>query len=199
MANTARILHPIPTKLCWLALLIVFSGCGARDNAGNDVTTTTLFVKFSEDFAASPRMNILQHLKSASSVTILDGDYPLDHLPPGASVLIFGNTGDWRRWSDTPLLDNRAEAFAMQNGPKMSFLDGLGNGLGYSMVLVLVAFFRELFGSGSLFGVQVLSKATEGGWYTPNGLMLLSPSAFFLIGLGIWVLRTWKTDQIEEN
>ena len=93
----------------------------------------------------------------------------------------------------------RAEAFAMQNGPKMSFLDGLGNGLGYSMVLILVAFFRELFGSGSLFGVQLLSKATEGGWYTPNGLMLLSPSAFFLIGLGIWVLRAWKTDQIEEE
>ena len=93
----------------------------------------------------------------------------------------------------------RAEAFAMQNGPKMSFLDGLGNGLGYSMVLILVAFFRELFGSGSLFGVQLFSKVTEGGWYTPNGLMLLSPSAFFLIGLGIWVLRVWKTDQIEED
>ena len=93
----------------------------------------------------------------------------------------------------------RAEAFAMQNTPSMSALDGLGNGLGYSLVLVLVAFFRELFGSGSLFGVQLFSKVTEGGWYTPNGLMLLSPSAFFLIGLGIWALRTWKTDQIEEN
>ncbi len=93
----------------------------------------------------------------------------------------------------------RAEAFAMQNGPAMSALDGLGNGLGYSLVLVLVAFFRELFGSGSLFGVQLFSKVTEGGWYTPNGLMLLSPSAFFLIGLGIWALRTWKTDQIEED
>jgi len=91
----------------------------------------------------------------------------------------------------------RAEAFAMQNGPAMSALDGLGNGLGYSLVLVLVAFFRELFGNGSLFGVQLFEKVTEGGWYTPNGLMLLSPSAFFLIGLGIWALRTWKTDQIE--
>lgn len=91
----------------------------------------------------------------------------------------------------------RAEAFAMQNGPAKSALDGLGNGLGYSLVLVVVAFFRELFGSGSLFGVQLFSKVTEGGWYTPNGLMLLSPSAFFLIGLGIWALRTWKTDQIE--
>ena len=91
----------------------------------------------------------------------------------------------------------RAEAFAMQNGPAKSALDGLGNGLGYSLVLVVVAFFRELFGSGSLFGVQLFTKVTEGGWYTPNGLMLLSPSAFFLIGLGIWALRTWKTDQIE--
>ena len=88
----------------------------------------------------------------------------------------------------------RAEAFAMQNGPKLSALDGLGNGLGYSMVLILVAFFRELFGSGKLFGVTVMPES-----YVPNGLMLLSPSAFFLIGLGIWALRTWKTDQIEEE
>jgi Na+-transporting NADH:ubiquinone oxidoreductase subunit D len=93
----------------------------------------------------------------------------------------------------------RAEAFAMKNGPVLSAIDGIGNGLGYSLVLVFVAFFRELFGSGSLFGVQLLQKTTEGGWYLPNGLMLLSPSAFFLIGLGIWALRTWKTDQIEED
>ena len=86
----------------------------------------------------------------------------------------------------------RAEAFAMQNPPVKSFLDGIGNGLGYSMVLILVAFFRELFGSGKLFGMQVLPDM-----YQPNGLMLLSPSAFFLIGLGIWALRTWKTEQIE--
>lgn len=88
----------------------------------------------------------------------------------------------------------RAEAFAMQNGPKLSLLDGFGNGLGYSMVLILVAFFRELFGSGKLFGIAVMPES-----YVPNGLMLLSPSAFFLIGLGIWALRTWKTDQIEEQ
>ena len=88
----------------------------------------------------------------------------------------------------------RAEAYAMQNGPRLSAIDGFGNGLGYSLVLVLVAFFRELFGSGSLFGVQLL-----GEWYQPNGLMLLSPSAFFLIGIGIWALRTWKIDQIEED
>lgn len=92
----------------------------------------------------------------------------------------------------------RAEAFAMQNPPGMSFLDGVGNGLGYSIVLMLVASLREFFGSGSLFGYQILPLVTEGGWYTPNGLMLLAPSAFFIIGLMIWALRAWKTEQVEE-
>ena len=89
----------------------------------------------------------------------------------------------------------RAEAYAMQNGPMMSFMDGIGNGLGYSLVLILVAVFRELFGSGKLLGITVLPSEI----YQPNGLMLLSPSAFFLIGLGIWALRTWKTDQVEDE
>ncbi|MFT4976391.1 MAG: Na+-transporting NADH:ubiquinone oxidoreductase subunit D [Myxococcota bacterium] len=93
----------------------------------------------------------------------------------------------------------RAEAFAMQNGPKLSALDGLGNGLGYSAVLMFVAFFRELLGSGSLFGIVLLKPITDGGWYNPNGLMVLSPGAFFIIGLGIWALRTWKTEQIEDE
>lgn len=93
----------------------------------------------------------------------------------------------------------RAEAYAMQNGPVSSAFDGFGNGLGYSLVLILVAFFRELFGSGSLFGIQLLPLVTEGGWYTPNGLMVLAPGAFFLIGIFIWVLRTFKPDQIEAD
>ncbi len=92
----------------------------------------------------------------------------------------------------------RAEGFAMQNNAIRSFLDGIGNGLGYSAVLLLVAFFRELFGSGSLLGYPILTKITEGGWYTPNGLLLLSPSAFFLIGILIWILRTIKPDQVEK-
>ena len=92
----------------------------------------------------------------------------------------------------------RAEAYAMANGPKASFFDGLGNSLGYSMILMGVAFFRELLGSGSLFGVQLLTPVTEGGWYYPNGLMVLAPGAFFLIGLFIWALREWKPDQQEE-
>lgn len=92
----------------------------------------------------------------------------------------------------------RAEGFAMKNTPLVSFLDGLGNGLGYALVLMVVAFFRELLGSGKLFGVQILSLTSEGGWYQPNGMALLAPSAFFLIGFFIWGLRTWKKDQIEE-
>ncbi|WP_116364227.1 NADH:ubiquinone reductase (Na(+)-transporting) subunit D [Parahaliea mediterranea] len=91
----------------------------------------------------------------------------------------------------------RAEAFAMKNPPLPSFVDGIGNGLGYSVVLLVVAFFRELFGAGKLFGYQVLPVVTEGGWYNPNGLMLLAPSAFFLIGLFIWALRSWDKSQVE--
>jgi Na+-transporting NADH:ubiquinone oxidoreductase subunit D len=91
----------------------------------------------------------------------------------------------------------RADAFAMKNGPIQSFFDGLGNGLGYSIVLIFVAFFRELFGSGSLLGYTVLKPISEGGWYQPNGMMLLSPSAFFLIGIFIWILRTIFKDQVE--
>ena len=93
----------------------------------------------------------------------------------------------------------RAEGFAMQNPPMLSFLDGIGNGLGYSAVLIAVGFVRELFGAGKLFGVTILQPVTEGGWYQPNGLLLLPPSAFFLIGFLIWGLREWKRDQIEHN
>ncbi len=91
----------------------------------------------------------------------------------------------------------RAEAFAMKNPPLPSFIDGIGNGLGYSVVLLVVGFFRELLGAGKLFGYQVLPVVTDGGWYQPNGLMLLAPSAFFLIGLLIWALRSWDKSQIE--
>jgi Na+-transporting NADH:ubiquinone oxidoreductase subunit D len=93
----------------------------------------------------------------------------------------------------------RAEGFAMQNPPMLSFLDGIGNGLGYSAVLIAVGFVRELFGAGKLFGVTILQPVTEGGWYQPNGLLLLPPSAFFLIGFLIWGLREWKRDQVEHN
>lgn len=99
----------------------------------------------------------------------------------------------------------RAEGFALQNGPVLSFLDGIGNGLGYSLILMVVAFIRELFGSGALFGYSVVKTVTyvdpvtgATGWYSPNGLMLLSPSAFFLIGIFIWLVRTFYPDQVEK-
>jgi len=92
----------------------------------------------------------------------------------------------------------RAEAFAMKNPPGLSFLDGIGNGLGYSVVLIFVAVFRELLGSGSLFGFEILPLVTSGGWYYSNGLLLLPPSAFFIIGLFIWASRTLIPSQVEE-
>ena len=95
------------------------------------------------------------------------------------------------------IIMGRAEAFAMQNGPMLSALDGFGNGLGYSAVLLVVALLRELFGSGKIFGISVMPLISEGGWYQPNGMMLLSPAAFFIIGGIIWALREWKPEQVE--
>lgn len=92
----------------------------------------------------------------------------------------------------------RAEAYAMANPPIRSFLDGIGNGLGYSLMLIALGTFRELFGAGKLLGFVILPVVKEGGWYNPNGLLLMPPSAFFLIGLIIWALRIWKKDQREE-
>ena len=93
----------------------------------------------------------------------------------------------------------RAEGFAMQNPPWLSFLDGIGNGLGYALILLMVGFVRELTGAGTLFGVEVLPLTKNGGWYEPNGLMLLAPSGLFLIALIIWALRTWKPELQEKD
>ncbi|WP_425102187.1 NADH:ubiquinone reductase (Na(+)-transporting) subunit D [Tropicibacter sp. S64] len=93
----------------------------------------------------------------------------------------------------------RAEAFAMKNPPVASFIDGIGNGAGYGLLLMVVSVFRELFGSGSLFGITIFQTVNNGGWYVPNGLLLLPPSAFFVIGLIIWGVRTWKPKQVEER
>nr|MBF0685261.1 NADH:ubiquinone reductase (Na(+)-transporting) subunit D [Pseudomonas sp.] len=92
----------------------------------------------------------------------------------------------------------RAEAFAMQNPPVVSFFDGIGNGLGYSVMLIVLGIIRELFGAGKLMGYTIIPVVNDGGWYQPNGLLLLPPSAFFLIGLIIWGIRTWKKEQLEK-
>ncbi|BBN80700.1 Na(+)-translocating NADH-quinone reductase subunit D [Pseudoalteromonas sp. A25] len=91
----------------------------------------------------------------------------------------------------------RAEAYAMKSPPVMSFLDGIGNGLGYSVVLLTVGFVRELFGAGTLFGVEILPLVSDGGWYRPMGLLIMPFSSFFLVGIFIWILRTYKKDQVE--
>jgi Na+-transporting NADH:ubiquinone oxidoreductase subunit D len=92
----------------------------------------------------------------------------------------------------------RAEAFAMANPPMLSFFDGIGNGLGYSAMLIVLGVIRELFGAGKLMGYTILPVVNDGGWYLPNGMLLLPPSAFFLIGLIIWGLRMWKKEQVEK-
>ncbi len=93
----------------------------------------------------------------------------------------------------------RTEGFAMKNSPFASLLDGIGNGIGYSFVLIVVGIFRELLGSGKLLGYTILPLVRDGGWYPSNGLMILPPSAFFIIGLIIWVIRTYYPDQMEES
>ncbi|MDJ0851921.1 MAG: NADH:ubiquinone reductase (Na(+)-transporting) subunit D [Myxococcota bacterium] len=97
------------------------------------------------------------------------------------------------------IIMGRAEAFAMQNGPWLTFLDALGNAGGYALVLILVAAVRELFGTGRLLGITILPPVNEGGWYFPNGLMVLAPAAFILIGLFIWVVRSVRPEQVEEE
>ena len=93
----------------------------------------------------------------------------------------------------------RAEAFAMKEKPGVSFLDGIGNGLGYGAVLMVVAFFRELFGFGTLFNYEIFSLVQNGGWYQGNGLLVLPFSSFFIIGLIIWAIRQWKPEQVEKD
>jgi len=97
------------------------------------------------------------------------------------------------------IIMGRAEAFAIQNPVKLSFFDAVGNAAGYSLILLAVAFFRELFGTGRLLGFTILQPVNEGGWYQPNGLMVLSPAAFLLIGIFIWLIRWKRPEQNEEE
>ena len=97
------------------------------------------------------------------------------------------------------IIMGRAEAFALKHGPSKAFLDGLGNSMGYGLIIIVVSFFRELFGAGTLMGYEVFSLVSNGGWYPANNLLLLPPSSFILIGLMIWGIREYKKDQIEPN
>ena len=136
---------------------------------------------------------IVQITIIASAVTVID-QLLTAFLPAAASTLsvyislIVTNC----------IVLGRAEACAMKSGVGRSILDALGNGLGYSIILIIVATIRELFGSGSLMGVQILDLASEGGWFQPNEMMMLAPSAFFIIGFMVWGIRSWKPEQKEQ-
>ena len=97
------------------------------------------------------------------------------------------------------IIMGRAEAYAMQNSVGSSLLDGIGNGFGYSLILIATAFLRELFGAGKLYGQVIFPAVNDGGWYYPNGIMVSSAGAFFIIGLFIWLIRTIRPDQVEEQ
>jgi len=136
---------------------------------------------------------ILQMTLIASAVIIVDE--VLKAFAPGASRVLSVFVG---LIITNCIVLSRVEAFAMQNDIRSSFLDGIGNGLGYSLILIPVASVREIFGSGTLLGYPVLPVVNEGGWYTPNELFLLAPSAFFIIGLLIWWIRTRYSEQVEQ-
>ncbi|MCH2115408.1 MAG: NADH:ubiquinone reductase (Na(+)-transporting) subunit D [Pirellulales bacterium] len=149
-------------------------------------------VSFIREYIPSSIRIIVQMTIISSLVIVVDQF--LQAFAPGASKTMSVFVG---LIITNCIVMGRAEAFAMKHPPLVSALDGIGNALGYSLILIAVGFFRELFGSGRLFGYPILSLRSEEGWYVPNGLMLLPPSAFFLIGFFIWALRTLKPEQVE--
>jgi Na+-transporting NADH:ubiquinone oxidoreductase subunit D len=155
---------------------------------------SNLFVSLVRNYAPSSIRIIVQMIIIASLVILVDQvlkavAYDISKQLSVFVGLIITNC----------IVMGRAEAFAMKNPPFPSFLDGIGNGLGYSVILLGLAFVRELLGSGKLFGIEILPLVTDGGWYVSNGMLLLPPSAFFLIGLFIWIIRAVKTEQVEED
>ena len=158
------------------------------------VSFSNLFISIIRNYIPSSVRIIVQMTIIASLVIVVDEllkayDYETSKKLSVFVGLIITNC----------IVMGRAEAFAMKEKPFVSFLDGLGNGLGYSIILIAVAVVRELFGAGTLMGYEILPLVSNGGWYPANNLLLLPPSSFILIGLMIWGIRAYKTDQIEPN
>jgi Na+-transporting NADH:ubiquinone oxidoreductase subunit D len=153
----------------------------------------SFFVSFIRNFIPNSVRIIVQMTIIASLVIIVDQVLKAYFYSIGTTMAVYVGL-----IITNCIVMGRAEAYAMQNGPIRSFLDGIGNGLGYSLILMGTASIRELLGSGKLFGYPVLTLTSEGGWYVQNGLMLISPGAFFIIGFFIWGIRTWKPEQVEE-
>jgi Na+-transporting NADH:ubiquinone oxidoreductase subunit D len=158
------------------------------------LTFSNLFISLIRNYIPSSVRIIVQMTIIASLVIVVDEllkayDYETSKKLSVFVGLIITNC----------IVMGRAEAFAMKEQPLPSLMDGIGNGLGYSFILIVVAIIRELFGAGTLMGIEILPLTTNGGWYPANNLLLLPPSSFIIIGLMIWIIREFKTDQVEVN
>ena len=187
-----------------LQILGICSALAVTSNLSTTVTmciALTLVVAFSNFFVSTIRNSIPSSIRIIVQMTIIASlVIVVDQFLKAYAYSISKQLSVFVGLIITNcIVMGRAEAFAMQNKPLPSFMDGIGNGLGYSVLLLVLGFIRELFGAGSLFGVQVLPSVADGGWYQTNGLLLLPPSAFFLIGFFIWAVRTWKPEQVEED
>lgn len=206
MSNTKSIvLGPIfDNNPIALQILGICSALAVTSNLSTTVTmciALTLVTGFSNFFISSIRNYIPSNIRIIVQMTIIASlVIVVDQVLKAYAYSISKDLSVFVGLIITNcIVMGRAEAFAMKNPPMLSFLDGIGNGLGYSVLLLALGVTRELFGAGKLFGVEIFALVTEGGWYVPNGLLLLPPSAFFLIGLFIWALRSWKTEQVESN
>ncbi len=187
-----------------LQILGICSALAVTSNLSTTVTmciALTLVVAFSNFFVSTIRNSIPSSIRIIVQMTIIASlVIVVDQFLKAYAYSISKQLSVFVGLIITNcIVMGRAEAFAMQNKPLPSFMDGIGNGLGYSVLLLMLGFIRELFGAGSLFGVQVLPSVADGGWYQTNGLLLLPPSAFFLIGFFIWGLRAWKPVQVEQD
>ncbi|HIK74340.1 MAG: NADH:ubiquinone reductase (Na(+)-transporting) subunit D [Alloalcanivorax venustensis] len=187
-----------------LQILGICSALAVTSNLSTTVTmciALTLVVAFSNFFVSTIRNSIPSSIRIIVQMTIIASlVIVVDQFLKAYAYSISKQLSVFVGLIITNcIVMGRAEAFAMQNKPLPSFMDGIGNGLGYSVLLLVLGFIRELFGAGSLFGVQVLPSIADGGWYQTNGLLLLPPSAFFLIGFFIWAVRAWKPEQVEED
>ncbi|MCH9784605.1 MAG: NADH:ubiquinone reductase (Na(+)-transporting) subunit D [Gammaproteobacteria bacterium] len=187
-----------------LQILGICSALAVTSNLSTTVTmciALTLVVAFSNFFVSTIRNSIPSSIRIIVQMTIIASlVIVVDQFLKAYAYSISKQLSVFVGLIITNcIVMGRAEAFAMQNKPLPSFMDGIGNGLGYSVLLLMLGFIRELFGAGSLFGVQVLPSVADGGWYQTNGLLLLPPSAFFLIGFFIWGLRAWKPEQVEQD
>lgn len=187
-----------------LQILGICSALAVTSNLSTTVTmciALTLVVAFSNFFVSTIRNSIPSSIRIIVQMTIIASlVIVVDQFLKAYAYSISKQLSVFVGLIITNcIVMGRAEAFAMQNKPLPSFMDGIGNGLGYSVLLLVLGFIRELFGAGSLFGVQVLPSIADGGWYQTNGLLLLPPSAFSLIGFFIWAVRAWKPEQVEED